>query len=38
VRTGWRGEGKSKQQIKGDIENFRKGNIEEANAKESSRY
>jgi hypothetical protein len=38
VITGWRGEGKSQQQIKEDIENFRKGNIEEAKVKESSRY
>jgi hypothetical protein len=38
VITGWRSEGKSKQQIKEDIENFRKGNIEEAKVKESSRY
>jgi hypothetical protein len=30
VINGWRGEGKSKQQIKEDIENFIKENLEEA--------
>jgi hypothetical protein len=34
VITGWRGEGKSKQQIKEDIENFIKGGIEEAKVKD----
>jgi hypothetical protein len=33
VITGWRGEGKSKQQIKEDIENFIKESIEEAKLK-----
>jgi hypothetical protein len=33
VITGWRGEGKSKQQIKEDIENLIKENIEEAKVK-----
>jgi hypothetical protein len=34
VITGWRGEGKSKQQIKEDIENLVKENIEEAKVKD----
>jgi hypothetical protein len=34
VITGWRGEGKSKQQIKEDVENFIKENIEEAKVKD----
>jgi hypothetical protein len=34
VITGWRGEGKSKQQIKENIENFIKENIEEAKFKD----
>jgi hypothetical protein len=34
VITGWRGEGKSKQQIKEDIENLIKENIEEAKVKD----
>jgi predicted RNase H-like nuclease (RuvC/YqgF family) len=34
VITGWRGEGKSKQQTKEDIENFIKENIEEAKVKD----
>jgi hypothetical protein len=33
VITGWKGEGKSKQRIKEDIENFIKENIEEAKFK-----
>ncbi|KAH0821473.1 hypothetical protein MTP99_007544 [Tenebrio molitor] len=34
VITGWKGEGKSKQQTKEDIENFIKENIEEAKVKD----
>jgi hypothetical protein len=34
VITGWRGEGKSKQQIKEDVANFIKENIEEAQVKD----
>jgi hypothetical protein len=34
VITGWRGEGKSKQHIQEDIENFLKENIEEAKVKD----
>jgi hypothetical protein len=34
VIIGWRGEGKSKQQIKEDIENFIKENLEEAKIKD----
>jgi hypothetical protein len=34
VITGWRGEGKSKQQIKEDIEHFVKENIEETKIKD----
>jgi hypothetical protein len=34
VITGWRGEGKSKQQIIEDIENFIEENIEEAKFKD----
>jgi hypothetical protein len=33
VITGWKGEGKSKQQIKEDIENFIKENREEGNGR-----
>jgi hypothetical protein len=34
VITGWRGEGKSKQQIKEDMENFIKESIEKAKVKD----